>query len=40
MGIINIIKDPRFLTGVVVGAVVVPWGLKRFAPGVKVPGVS
>jgi hypothetical protein len=36
----GIIKDPRFWTGVVVGAVVVPWGLKRFAPGVKVPGVS
>ncbi len=36
----SIVKRPDFWIGVVVGATVVPWGLKRFAPSVKVPGVS
>lgn len=35
-----LLKDSRFWIGVAVGATVVPWGLKRFAPGVKVPGVA
>jgi hypothetical protein len=36
----RVIKEPVFWFGVVIGATVVPWGLKRFAPTVKVPGVS
>lgn len=36
----GILRDSRFWAGVVVGAVVVPWGLKKFAPSVHVPGVS
>lgn len=36
----GILRRPDFWIGVVTGAVIVPWGLKRFAPTVHIPGVQ
>lgn len=36
----RILTNPVFWGGVIVGAVVVPMALRKFAPGVNIPGVA